>query len=173
VRGRKPKPDILKDLHGSEEPRNPNEPIAEGDLVDDPAGCPAHFNDEQRMLWEEQIGNSPSGMLKRIDARMLEAFVMAVYMHRQAAMHVTREPTVTQGPQESQSPWLTIMNKQALVIKAYATELGFSPVSRTRINTQVVGEALGPAAARANAKDAPSQSIDAYLASTPRPSAVN
>jgi hypothetical protein len=103
MRGQKPKPLPLKRLHGSDEPHNMAEPIPEGALTDAPlADCPEYFNDEQKDIWAFCLRNSPPGMLKRIDAPVLESWVMAVWLHRVAARHITRG--VANGvPSEEQS----------------------------------------------------------------------
>src|SRR4051794_23870482 len=51
MRGRKPKATLLKKLHGSEQPRNPLEPQPVGDLSEPPA----HFNEDQRAIWQQAL----------------------------------------------------------------------------------------------------------------------
>jgi P27 family predicted phage terminase small subunit len=176
MRGRKPKPTALKDLHGSEEPRNPLEPIPEGALTEVPASsCPDHFNADQRDAWEFAVRHSPPGMLKRIDAPALEAWVTALCLHRRALAQVNRTGMlVRNGTQMIPNPYIGIVNKQALVMLKAAAELGFTPVSRPRI---LAGGVI-PASARDDnlahhGRDSPKQSIEAYLARDPRSSAIH
>jgi P27 family predicted phage terminase small subunit len=179
MRGRKPTPTPLKELHGSNKPTNPNEPVPEGALTDAPElDCPEHFSDEQRAVWLQAIENSPPGMLKRVDAVALECWVVAHVLHRQAVRAQSRTSLLhRQGGQNSlpvQSPLIGLINKQALIMAKYAAELGFTPVSRPRIMAGAV-----PATGRndnltANSgRDAPHESIEAYLANAPRPSAIH
>lgn len=176
MRGRKPKPTVLKDLHGSEEPRNPFEPIPEGNLTDAPSNCPEHFNAEQRAAWEYAVEHSPPGMLKRIDAPVLEAWVTAHCLHRQATAQLNRarSPLIRQGEQIIPSPWLSIVNKQAQIMTKIASELGFTPVSRPRILAGGIPAGAAENLSRpGNGRDAPQESIESYLANAPRPTAIH
>jgi phage terminase small subunit len=120
VKGRKPKPTVLKDLHGSTEPRNPDEPIAEGDLQEAGlAAAPEHFDDEQRQVWDEALRNAPLGMLKLIDAAVLETWVVAHVLHRKAVRAQAKFGLVIPAPNTRlpiQSPYLPIINRQALIM---------------------------------------------------------
>ena len=49
MRGRKSKPTLLKDLHGSDQPRNPFEPRPFGDLAEPPP----NFNEDQLAIWRQ------------------------------------------------------------------------------------------------------------------------
>ena len=135
MRGRKPKPTVLKDLHGSEEPRNPLEPIPVGAISDDPTECPAHFNADQRDAWEYAVRHSPPGMLKRIDSMVLEAWVVSHCLHRRATEEMGRSELLTRTPNDCpvQNPLIAIVNRQALIMSKLASDLGFTPVSRPRI----------------------------------------
>jgi hypothetical protein len=72
MRGRKPVPTMLRELHGN--PRKvalPKfEPKPNGDLTDPPNW----FNDDQRLCWTYALANSPPGLLKRIDRGALVAW---------------------------------------------------------------------------------------------------
>jgi P27 family predicted phage terminase small subunit len=178
MRGRKPKPTLLKDLHGSEEPRNPEEPIPVGTLVDDPADCPDYFNADLRASWEYAVRHSPPGMLKRIDAGTLEVWVVAEYMHRKAtqALLLANDLLIKgEHGHPVSSPYNTIVRGNALIKMKAATELGFTPVSRPRIFSAGAPASGGDALTRpaTDARDAPQQSIEEYLASAPRATSVH
>lgn len=176
MRGRKPKPALLKDLHGSKEPRNPDEPIAVGDLSVDPAyRCPEHFTSEQGDAWEYALRHSPPGLLKYIDASVLEAWVVAHCLHRRATREMLgRGLLIKQGSLLMPSPLIGIINRQAIIMMKAASELGFSPVSRPRIFAAgpAIGESLSSRPTQ-RAKDAPQQSLQDYLDNAPRPAALN
>jgi P27 family predicted phage terminase small subunit len=58
-------------------------------------------------------------------------------MHREAAQKVTQHGMLIKAPNTGvpmQSPYLTIKNKQALIMLKAAAELGFSPVSRSSVS---------------------------------------
>lgn len=181
MRGRKPKPTVLKDLHGSEEPRNPAEPIPEGELAEDPSGdCPGHFNAEQREVWEYALRHSPPGLLKRIDRSVLAVWVVAYCLHGLATREFNKRSGSVfggllsrNGPQLVPSPFLGIITRQAASMLKAASELGFTPVSRPRIFAG--GPATGETLSRSNghAKDAPRRSLEDFLANAPRTPAVH
>jgi P27 family predicted phage terminase small subunit len=133
MRGRKPKPTQLHILHGNpSEKRLPrNEPKPPGDLTDPPD----HFSDDQKTAWRYALTNAPPGMLRRIDRGALAVWTVAEDLHRQAVIRQNRIGLLVEAPGGSaiQSPYLPIINRQALIMLKAASELGFSPVARPRI----------------------------------------
>jgi phage terminase small subunit len=134
--GRKPTPTVLADLHGNPRQRGgrpkrlPPVPIGDLDAV------PEHFTEDQGAIWNYAIEHAPPGLLKRIDAGALMAWVMANDLHRQAVIAqnklgqlVVKSPNIEMP---IQSPYLAIINRQALIMLRAASELGFSPTSRPR-----------------------------------------
>ncbi len=134
MRGRKPKPTALRAIDGNagHRPLNKNEPIPEGDLF----AAPSHLTLSQKKIWDHAIDNAPRGLLRELDSNMLLIWVVASDLHQQAVHQVQQKGmiilTPTQGI-EQQSPYLQIINKQAELMLRSASELGFSPTSRTRI----------------------------------------
>ena len=174
--GRKPKPTVLKKLHRSGEPINENEPQPEGDLAPTVDSAPEHFGPEERAAWAYALEHAPPGMLKMIDAGVLEAWVVAHCLHRRAvraqmrqgATLLVRTPNTNQLVQ---SPYIPIINRQALIMMKAAAELGFSPTARPRIGVLPLGgEALNGST---HAKAPGEESIDEYLARAPGPSSLH
>lgn len=134
--GRPPVPTHLKIIRGNPGKRkiNRNEPKPVGDLKD----VPAHFTDELRDVWNYAIENAPPGLLKRIDSSVLETWCVAHVLHRKALAEVTKFGMLMKAPKTGvpvQSPYLPVVNKQALIMMRAIDHLGFSPASRTRIMT--------------------------------------
>lgn len=175
MRGRKPKPTVLKQLHQSHNPINEREPIPQSDLSVESDSAPAHFDDDMRAAWNYALENSPPGMLKAIDASVLECWVIAHCVHRRAVKALMTEaslvvPAAPGSAQMVQSPHLPIINRQAMIMMRAASELGFSPTARPRIGlTLGGGELNGPKHAPAPGEE----SIDEYLARAPRTTAVH
>jgi phage terminase small subunit len=174
MRGRKPKPTVLKKLHHSTEPINPNEPRAEGDVRPDTA--PAHFDDEQREAWAYALKHAPPGMLKMIDAGVLECWVVAHCYHRRAvkAQAVAGATLLVRTPhtrQMVQSPYLAIINRQALIMSKLAAELGFSPTARPRVGLTLGGEGLNGSTHGAEGHG--QETIQQYLDRAPDTSAIH
>jgi len=131
-----PVPTVLKMLRGNPGGRKLNlrEPKPVGDLLDPPP----HFDDEMREVWDYAIQNSPKGLLKKIDSGILETWCSSHVLHRRAIAEVRKFGMLVKPPKSEvpvQSPYLPIVNKQALIMMRAVDHLGFSPASRTRIAT--------------------------------------
>ena len=183
MRGRKPVPTALRELHGN--PRKvalPKfEPKPEGNLTE----APSWFNEEQRLCWSYAMANAPPGLLKRIDRGTLVAWVVAEDLHRQAAtaqgkvgLLVRIKTRATIGADDpgvpAASPYINIINQQAKIMLKAASELGFTPVSRPRVNA---GAGLDFSARAGEMEcgtaDTKYQSIDEYLAAAPKRHPMN
>ena len=183
MRGRKPVPTKLRVLHGN--PRKvalPKfEPKPDGDLAD----APDWFNEDQRTCWSYAMTNSPPGLLKRIDRGALVAWVVAEDLHRQAAIAqgkvgllVRIKTRATIGADDpgvpAASPYINIINQQAKIMLKAASELGFTPVSRPRINAGAgpdFSASRGTTEREIEDEDLPS--LDEYIARAPKPSVIN
>lgn len=133
--GRKPKPTWLKIVAGNpgERPLNKNEPMPTGELADPPPW----FNDEHRAEWAKALKAAPAGLLKSLDESMLVTWVCAKVLHADAAQRVAKYGALIKTPVTGapmQSPYVSIMNRQASVMHRAAAEMGFSPSSRSRVS---------------------------------------
>jgi P27 family predicted phage terminase small subunit len=168
-RGVKPMPTVLKDLHGTArlDRFNPDEPKPEGDLDENPTDCPEHFTPEMRAIWEYALQHAPPGLLKRLDASVLEIWVVAHSIHRTATKMLRglliRTPN---SDYPVQSPILPVINRQAMVMIKAAEQLGFTPTARPRI-VATTGGAQGENLQRRGAAST-DESLDSYLANAPR-----
>jgi phage terminase small subunit len=173
MRGHLSKMPAMKALHGSNKPINHDEPIPEGDLSDDPTSAPPHFNLEQREAWEFAIRNSPPKLLKKLDTGILEAYCVALCLHRRAVREMGDSDLLHQeGARIFASPLVSLINKQGDLVRKHSNELGFSPISRPRIladtsKTPALGATLN-SQSHARPKDAPRQSLEDFLADSPR-----
>jgi P27 family predicted phage terminase small subunit len=134
MRGRKPKPTWLKLVAGNpgKRPLNVDEPQPSSDLKDPPDW----FTNSQRAEWDAVIASAPPGLLKQIDASIVTVYAVAADLHREASQKVLKYGTTIKTPitgSPMQSPYVSIMNKQAQIMMRAAIELGFSPSSRSRI----------------------------------------
>ena len=113
-----------------------------GDLAD----VPEWMTDTQKAGWRYAIENSPHGLLKRLDRSVLVVWVVAEDLHRDAAEKVAKFGSVIKSPGTGApvaSPYLAILNKQALIMLKAASEMGFTPVSRSRVKAENGGAAAG------------------------------
>lgn len=141
MRGRKPKPTHLKLLEGNpgRRPLNHAEPVPVGDLSEPPEW----LNDSQKEGWAYAIASAPPGLLKRIDRTLLTIWVVAEDLHREASEAVTIGGAIitTRNGEVAQNPYMTVMNRQVPVMLKAASELGFTPASRSRIHLPDAGKA--------------------------------
>lgn len=143
MRGRKPKPTLLKILDGSKAPINQNEPKVTGDLTE----APDWFTEQQKASWDYAIANAPSGLLKRLDRSVLTTWVVAENLHREATQQVSKLGLIIKSPvkgEPMQNPWLAIVNRQALLMMKASSELGFSPTSRSRVTIEEKADEQNP-----------------------------
>jgi P27 family predicted phage terminase small subunit len=134
--GRKATPTKLKLVEGKNYRMSDraNEPVPAGDLCDPPA----HLNERQLVIWSYAIEHAPHGLLKKLDQAVLMAWCVAQSIHEEATKALNNGPTIIKTPNGMpiQSPWLGIINKQAIIMRSLVSELGFSPTSRTRISIE-------------------------------------
>ncbi len=140
MRGRKPTPTHLKLLadNPGKRPLNAEELVPEGDLVDPPEW----MNDKQKAVWRTAIENAPLGLLRKLDHSVLSVWVIAEDLHREATEKVNQFGMVVKAPSgvPIQSPFLSIINRQAEIKMKAAGELGFSPSSRSRVGAAGQGQ---------------------------------
>ena len=143
MRGRKPKPTVLHKLHGSfnvtRHRARGAEPVASGDLDD--MEPPADLNEHELAAWHHAIEHAPRGVLKKIDRTLLTLWCKTAERYRradaaQAEINARQAlPDVIRTPQGllMPSPYISIMNKAAILMLRIAEQLGFTPVSRPRL----------------------------------------
>jgi P27 family predicted phage terminase small subunit len=136
TRGRKPKPTHLKLVGGNAGKRAlpKNEPKPTGNLKEPPNW----LTDSQQVLWDYAISSAPQGLLKRLDQSVLVSWVVAADLHRQAAEKLNGGAMLIKTPNGMpvQSPYLAIVNKQAAIMIKAASEMGFTPSSRSRVEVE-------------------------------------
>ena len=158
MKGRKPKPTVLANLHGrtNHGRKKPvNEPIPVGNL-DDP---PEWLTEDQKAGWRYAMDHAPAGLLRHIDRGILVVWVVAEGYHREAVVRQQKLGLLVKTPntqQAVQSPYLPIINRQGMMMMKAAAELGFSPAARPRISADLP----------TNDKHPPQRagSLDAFLA---------
>jgi P27 family predicted phage terminase small subunit len=182
MRGRKPKPTLLKKLHGNPGQRklNADEPQPTAPLVE----APPQFNDDMRAIWDYALANAPPGLLGTLDRSVLSAWVVACSIYSEAVRQYASRgelllirlgPPPARGEADMrpfmQNPLFPVINKQAAIMMKAAEQLGFSPVSRARVQTS--GTAPIPLIPTTRADPNQAVSLDEYLASAPEPPRVH
>lgn len=139
MKGRKPIPSHLKIVTGKPGRIRPSklEPRPSGDLTTPPDD----LTEEQAELWRYAISNAPAGLLKRLDASVLRVWVVAHCLYTRAVAAQEKQDAesdtplivVTPNGAIQQSPLIGVINRQALIMLKAASDLGFTPSSRSRV----------------------------------------
>jgi P27 family predicted phage terminase small subunit len=112
-----------------------------GPLVDPPDWLTA----EQKEAWKYAIENAPRSVLKRIDKSVLAGFIVAEDTHRKASVAMAQSQLLVKSPKQElplQNPYLPIVNRQYMLMLRGASELGFTPCSRARIDSGAPPQAV-------------------------------
>ena len=131
--GRKPLPTVVKELKGTLQKCrvNAQEPKPVGDLVEPPD----YMSDGAKSAWRYALECAPPNLLKKLDMSVLEVWACAADLYRKAQIGIGKTGLLMKAPNTGvpmQSPYLAIANKQAQIMTKAATEMGFTPASRTR-----------------------------------------
>jgi P27 family predicted phage terminase small subunit len=97
--------------------------------------CPNHLNDVARKEWRRLATPlHDAGILTLADRAALAAYCVAYARWVEAEEKLAETPTLLKTPSGyvQQSPWLTVANKQMELMGRYMSELGLTPVARTR-----------------------------------------
>ena len=91
---------------------------------------------EQKEEWQYAIENAPRDVLKKIDKAVLAGFIVAQDTHRKACVAMAQTELLVKSPTQGlplQNPYLPIVSQMVLMTRV-ASELGFTPCSRARID---------------------------------------
>jgi P27 family predicted phage terminase small subunit len=136
MRGDKPKPTALKILRMTA--KKAEKLIGKitptpGPLVEPPDWLTA----DQKADWVYAIENAPRDVLRRIDKAVLAGFIVAQDTHRKAVVALQQSQLLVKTPKQAlpmQNPYLPIVNRQMVLLMRAASELGFTPCARARID---------------------------------------
>jgi P27 family predicted phage terminase small subunit len=142
MRGRKPKPTVLKLLDGNpgKRPLNDREPAP-------PAGIPeppAWLDDEARAEWFRIVKMlDDMGVSSPADHAALEAYctIYSRWVHAEA--QVKKFGTIVKSPEKGfpmTSPYLTVANQSLELMRKFLVEFGLTPSSRSRIRLPGSGD---------------------------------
>jgi P27 family predicted phage terminase small subunit len=151
MKGRKPKPTLLKMLDGNpgKRPLNQREPVALQGLP-----APPEWLDEvAKAEWERVIPDlAEMGVLSRADRPALAAYCTAWSRWVEAEGMVKKFGTIVKSPEKGfpmKSPYLSIADQALETMRKLLVEFGLTPSSRSRI--------------RAGGADGPGDEFDQFL----------
>lgn len=136
TRGPKTTPTVLKRLHGN--PSKERLPTDEPEGVGDIWAPPVWFDDEQREQWDYAVDHAPPGLLTGTDRETLVVWCCACVEYAKAVLKVRADGQVveTKSGNVIQNPYLSVMNRQALIMLKAGGEMGFSPSARASLGSR-------------------------------------
>lgn len=141
--GRKAVPAVLAALHGKPSHDKEGAPVPDG--VGAIWAPPAWFDDDQRAQWDYALEHAPFGLLTGTDRELLAIWCVASVEYARAVQQVRLLGQVvkTRDGAAIQSPFVGVMNKQAMMMMRAGAEMGFSPASRMALAMGVGGGGAG------------------------------
>ena len=136
MRGRKPIPTAIKLANGNpgKRPLNCREPQP----VTAIPTCPAHLMPTAKAEWKRLTHYLHDlGIISELDRAVLAAYCQAYGRWVEAERRLKETPPLLKTPAGyvQPSPWLAIANKNLELMHKFMSELGLSPVSRSRVST--------------------------------------
>jgi phage terminase small subunit len=100
--------------------------------------CPEHLCDDARGCMEVIKASMPSSVYSALDSFLLAAFAVAWSVHKKAALEISGRDfkfvhEVNGNGTLAQSPWLAILNKQAVILASLGSRLGLDPAARAAL----------------------------------------
>jgi P27 family predicted phage terminase small subunit len=143
MRGRKPRPTVLKLIEGNPGKRslNEREPVPPAEIPE----CPEFLDTEARAEWERTSQVlADMGLLTLADRSALAAYCVAYSRWVQAEQQVARFGTIVKSPEKGfpmKSPYLTVADQALESMRKLMVEFGLTPSSRSRIRVPEGGKA--------------------------------
>jgi P27 family predicted phage terminase small subunit len=135
MRGRKPKPTLLKTLEGNpgKRPLNDREPVPPDGIPD----CPDFLTSEARAEWFRTAKVlKEMRLLTLADRSALAAYCTAYGRWVEAEQQVQKYGTIVKSPNKGfpmKSPYLTVADQALESMRKLMVEFGLTPSSRSRI----------------------------------------
>ena len=144
ARGPAPKPTATKRLEGNPGKRALN--TSEPQFTAKAPSCPRHLSDEARREWRRVSRELlDKNLLQVVDRAALAAYCQCwarwVEAEQKMAQPGFQMMEATDKGYQYVSPWLGVANQSLKQMKAFLTEFGLTPASRTRIQVPEQGPA--------------------------------
>jgi P27 family predicted phage terminase small subunit len=101
--------------------------------------CPAHLSPTAKAEWKRLVGQLVGlGMMSDLDRAVLAAYCQTYGRWVEAERRLAETPALIklQTGYVQQNPWLAVSNKQLELMHRLMTEMGLTPVSRSRVNVK-------------------------------------
>ena len=142
MKGRKPKPTLLKVLNGNPGKRPLNE--REPQPLEGVPERPLWLDGEAQAEWERVVPELQAmGLLSSADRAALAAYCTAWSRWVQAEAQVRKYGPIVKSPEKGfpmKSPYLTIADQALETMRKLMVEFGLTPSSRSRIRLPAAGD---------------------------------
>ena len=111
----------------------------------EPAGAPAkpdYLGDYASALWDVIVDSMRGARIyAALDTELLAAYCVAAELHREAVEKIRSEGATAKGAQGQPvvSPWVTIKNSQAQIMRSNGRDLGIGPAARASLGAAADG----------------------------------
>lgn len=134
TKAKQARPDYLRVLQDPERPPQMELPGVEAPPIpmdDRPSG----LTETEQATWDELLQEAPENVKRELNRVVFETLVRATVQYREAAANVAKYGAVIKAPSgyPIQSPYVSIQNKQAGLIRQLSAELGLTLASRLRV----------------------------------------
>jgi P27 family predicted phage terminase small subunit len=165
MRGRKPKPTVVKKLNGNPGKRRPSRTVAAPPAIS-AAEPPSWLSEDARLEWHRLVQELRQlSILTALDLGALAAYCSAWGDFVEAEREIRKSGAVVKSRDRGsvRSPWVLIRNKAREQVVKIGAEFGLSPSSRPR-----VGHSGNPLPPVGETPGAQGDDLDRHLASYPR-----
>lgn len=105
---------------------------------------PEHLMDDARGCLEVIKRSMPSRVYAGLDSFLLSAFAMAWAVHKRAAIEISNPEfawiVLNSAGSQTPSPWLKILNEEAVKMASLGDRLGLDPKSRAALKVAAPGK---------------------------------
>ncbi|RXF66960.1 phage terminase small subunit P27 family [Hansschlegelia zhihuaiae] len=101
--------------------------------------CPAHLLPTAKAEWKRLVRELVDlGMLSALDRAVMAAYCQTYGRWVEAERRLAETPALIKLPSGyvQQNPWLAVANKQLELMHRLMTEMGLTPVARSRVNVK-------------------------------------
>jgi P27 family predicted phage terminase small subunit len=143
MRGRKPKPSLIRALEGNpgKRPLNDREPTPPQGVPD----CPNYLDDEAKAEWFRTAKVlSDMRLLSLADRTALAAYCVVYSRWLKAEEQVKKFGSIVKSPEKGfpmKSPYLSVADQALELMHKFMVEFGLTPSSRSRIRVPAGGQA--------------------------------
>jgi phage terminase small subunit len=123
--------------------------------------APSHFNPDMAAIWKEYLESAPAGVIFRNNQAIFENWCTATYINREATARIAALGFTDPEDPEALAGAIALRRETGAELLKLSAQLGFDPVSRTRVHPQISPERAAESIL-AEALSTPRDDMDIY-----------